>query len=174
MNAARQLLIEIALEDVDKVEVSRNRAKWIEKYWPDTSYVGGYANREPYCAAACAFWLAELGRRLAERGQLKATLGKSLVQFNSWRCKSARAFDWLKWAELRGLKVLPDYRTPEPGDFMVFDMSHIGVVQRVLPSGQLQTVEANTGITGDREGEGCFVKIRSPKLALGFVQALPI
>ena len=173
MTLARQLLLDLAKEDVNKTEVTRNRAPWIAKYWPNTSYPAGHDNREPYCAAACCYWLAELGRRLAAQGQLKATTGMTSKQYEAWRCKSARAFDWMIWAHKKQLKVLAENETPEAGDFMVFDMSHIGVIRQVFSDGHLETIEANTGETGGRDGEGCYIKHRAPQLARCFIRALP-
>jgi hypothetical protein len=163
-------LINIAARDVGKLETSRNQAHWIKKYWSDTSYPTGYANREPYCAAAVCHWLAELARNLAEEGQLRASTGMTLAQFNAWRCKSARAFDWLSWADKRGLTVLDENAAVKAGDLMVFDMSHIGVVSAHSNIERVRTIEANTGATGSRDGDGCFEKVRQKTLARGFIR----
>lgn len=171
--AALALLIDIAKRDVDQVEVSRNRAPWIAKYWPDTSYPDGHKNREPYCAAAMCHWLATWGRELAAAGELKATLGMTLVQFEAWRCKSARAFDWPLWAGKRKLTILTQLGVPRPGDIMVFDMSHIGIVSDLSGYHHVHTIEANTGANGSRDGDGCFAKTRARSLARCFIRLLP-
>lgn len=168
---AAKLLISIARRDVGQTEVTRNRAPFIKKYWPDTTYPEGYDNREPYCAAASCYWLAQLGRELAEMGELRKTFGKGSVQFNAWRCKSARAFDWRDWGKKRGLHVLPDDAKALPGDFVVFDFSHIGLV--VSDTGRnIETIESNTNSEGSRDGDGCWEKVRAKRLAQCFVRVL--
>lgn len=173
MNAAdaADLLIHIAQRDLGKVETSRNRAPWILKYWPDTSYPDGYANREPYCAAACCHWLAQLGRDLAATGELRKTLGMGSAQFNRFRCKSARAFDWRDWGRKQGLHVLPGEERGKPGDFVVFDFSHIGLVVKDKGN-HIETIEANTNSAGSRDGDGVWQKLRSRSLVQCFVRVL--
>lgn len=158
-------LLQIAKRDVGEVEVTRNRAPWIAKYWPTTSYPDGHANREPYCAAACVYWLATLGQELATAGQFRASFGMTLKQFETWRCKSARAFDWRDWAHKRGLQVLPETATAKPGDFMVFDISHIALIEADLGKHGFATIEANTNSAGSRDGDGCWNKTRARSLA---------
>ena len=165
MNPASKLLLEIAKRDVGMVEVTRNRAPWIQKYWPDTTYPDGHKNREPYCAAAVAYWLAQLGRELRQAGQLRATFGMSFAEFDKWRCKSARAFDWRDWGRKRGLQVLPETAKALPGDIIVFDFSHVGLVEADLGRTGFATIEANTNSAGSREGDGCWNKNRARSLA---------
>ena len=165
MSAASDLFIAIAKRDVGEVEVTRNRAPWIEKFWPLTSYPDGHKNREPYCAAAVCYWLATLGKELAEQGLFRASFGMTLLQFESWRCKSARAFDWRDWALKRGLKVLPETAKAKPGDIIVFDFSHIGIIEADLGRAGFATIEANTNMAGSRDGDGCWNKNRARSLA---------
>lgn len=173
--AARQLLVDIARRDIGNRETSHNQGLWIKKYWPDTSYPEGYKNREPYCAAACCHWLATWGRELAQMGELRNTLGMGLAEFERWRCKSAGAWRWLnEWAESKaGVMILPENARILPGDFMVFDISHIALVQTVLRSGKVLNVEANTNAGGSREGDGCMEKQRPQTLARAFLRVLP-
>lgn len=162
---AAALLIAIAKRDVGEVEVTRNRAPWIAKYWPATSYPAGHTNREPYCAAAVCYWLATLGRELAEQGHFRATFGMTLKDFETWRCKSARAFDWRDWAHKRNLQVLPETATARPGDLIVFDFSHLALIEADLGRAGFATIEANTNTAGSREGDGCWNKNRARSLA---------
>jgi peptidoglycan hydrolase-like protein with peptidoglycan-binding domain len=37
----------------------KNHGPGIAKFWPATNYPTGYANREPYCAAAVCYWVKE-------------------------------------------------------------------------------------------------------------------
>jgi hypothetical protein len=166
---ARQMLVDIASTDLNKVEESRNRASWIAKYWPETTYTDGMKQREPYCAAGMCWVLAEWIRRLSALGELKKTTGMTGSQAEKWRCKSARAFGWQDWAKAKGLKILPDTAKNVPkGAFMVFDMSHIGIVESDLGS-TVSTIEMNTGATGGRDGDGCFEKTRAKSLAKCFI-----
>lgn len=171
MNAsdARKLLIEIASEDLDKIEVTRNRAPWIAKYWPATNYGDGIADRAPYCAAGMCWVLQEWIKRLRAAGELVKTIGKTGTQAESWRCKSAAAFGWQDWAKKKGVQMLPDTAKNVPkGAFMVFDMSHIGIVTADNGS-SVSTIEMNTGATGGRDGDGCFSKTRNKSLAKCFI-----
>lgn len=170
---AQQLLVEIARRDVGKVEVTRNRAPWIEKFWPATTYAAGHANREPYCAAAVAYWLKEWGEELARRGHLRARTGMSLAQFERWRCKSALAYDWRDWGRARKLEVLPESAKAQPSDIIVFDFSHVGIVEADLGRHGFATIEANTNASGSREGDGCWNKTRARTLAQCLVR-LPL
>ncbi len=175
--SAGRLLVDIALRDVRKVEKTSNRAPWIAKYWPATDYPEAYdlsnpayKGRPPYCAAACCYWLKQLGVELAEMGELRKTFDKSLKEFESWRCKSAGAFRWRDWAKRKSdVLVLPKYAIAMPGDFVIFDFSHIGLVQN-SSAGSVDTVEANTNLAGGREGDGCWAKSRSRDVVQGFIR----
>jgi hypothetical protein len=158
-------LLAIAKRDVGQVEVTRNRAPWIAKYWPTTSYPEGHTNREPYCAAAVCYWLATVGRELAEDGLFRTSFGMTLKQFEVWRCKSARAFDWRDWARKQNLIVLPETATAKPGDIIIFDFSHIGLIEADLGKAGFATIEANTNASGSRDGDGCWNKTRARNLA---------
>lgn len=162
---AAEMLLAIAKRDVGQVEVTRNRAPWIAKYWLATSYPEGGANREPYCAAAVCYWLSTLGHELAEQGFFRSSFGMSLKEFDTWRCKSARAFDWRDWAHKRKLPVLPETATALPGDIIIFDFSHIGLIEADLGRAGFATLEANTNTAGSREGDGCWTKTRARTLA---------
>lgn len=170
--SAIKLLLAIAREDIGKREVTSNRAPWIAKLWRDTVYKDGMQDRAPYCAAGMCYAVAEWGRRLAAMGELRATLAMGLPEFERWRCKSARAFDWREWGRKRGLQGLPDTGTPQPGDIVVFDFSHIGLVTGVPNQAEIVTVEYNTNGGGSREGDGCMEKRRAKSLAQCFIRLL--
>ena len=161
-------LVAIAAVDVNKLEVGRNRAPWIQKFWPATDYPEGYANREPYCAAAVSYWVAQWLKDAA----VLANLGMTAAAAERWRCKSAGAFRWLEWARSKGVRTFSDSPGLKllPGDIMVFDMSHIGIVESATIGSTIYTIEANTGATGGRDGDGCFRKIRTRSLARGFIR----
>ena len=166
----RKLLVDIAALDVGQMEVTRNRGQAIKKFWPATSYPEGYVNREPYCAAAVAYWVQQWLRDPL----VVQAMGMSPSQLDRWRCKSARAFDWLDWAKKGKLRIFgeSEYEDVKLGDLMVFDMSHIGIVTGRLGKNIL-TIEANTGEQGTRDGEGIFRKSRPYTLTKAFISLLP-
>jgi len=165
----RQQLVEIARRDVGKVEVTRNRAPWIQKYWAATSYPEGHAERQPYCAAAVCYWV----QQWLALPEVLAALKMPPAQAERWRCKSARAFDWLDWAAARKLEVLSDRPTERlrVGDLMVFDISHIGIVKDDNANG-VYTIEANTGNGSVRDGDGCFERVRTRSAARAFIRLI--
>lgn len=171
MNAtdARALLVQIAHTDLGKTEATRNRAPWIAKLWPATTYPDGMKNREPYCAAGTAWILEEFFVQLVAMGELKKTTGMTAAQAERWRCKSARAFGWQDWATAKALTILPDTASiVPPGCFMVFDMSHIGLTTK-NHAATVDTIEYNTGSSGGNDGDGCWTKNRHKKLARCFI-----
>lgn len=84
----RKKLVDIAMRDVGQTERSRNQGPAMKKFWPATNYPDGYVNREPYCAAAVAYWVREW-LRLPD---VQKAFGKTASQLESWRCKSAAAW----------------------------------------------------------------------------------
>lgn len=168
----RARLLDIARRDVGQIETSRNRGPAIKKYWPATNYPDGYQNREPYCAAACCYWLREWLRDPEVLEALKMTA----PQAEKWRCKSPSAFAWLDWARSKKLLIFGDSitHTLHTADIMVFDMSHIGIVDTDSTLRKvIYTIEANTGATGGRDGDGIWQKTRSRSLARSFIRILP-
>ena len=165
-------LVNIAKRDVGKVETpSNNQGAWIKRYWPSTSYPEGYADRQPYCAAALAFWLDAAGDELAKASLLENLTGMNAEQFEKWRCKSAGAWAWQAWGKkAKGVTVLPDTATPQKGDIVVFDFSHIGLVTGQPAKGRIATIEANTGPAGERDGDGCWEKNRPQEVARCFLR----
>jgi len=167
--AIRQSLVEIARRDVGKVEVTRNRAPFIARYWPATSYPNGHADRQPYCAAAVCYWV----REWLKLPEVLAALKMTPTGAERWRCKSPAAFGWLDWANARRLEVLSDRPTERlrVGDLFIFDVSHIGIV-RDDDGGNVWTIEANTGNGSVRDGDGCFERKRDRSAARAFVRLI--
>lgn len=169
----RKRLVTIASRDVGQMETSRNQGPAIRKFWPATSYPEGYKERQPYCAAGVCYWVQQWLQDSQVAVAVCEQYGLLPRQLEPWRCKSAAAFGWLDWAKKKGVQVLSDsiLNTLHTGDIMVFDMSHIGIV--LDDSGQnVYTIEANTGATGGRDGDGIFQKTRSRTLARGFIRIL--
>jgi hypothetical protein len=167
----RKELISIARLDLGKTEVTKNQAPFIKKYWPATSYPTGYANREPYCAAAGAYWIREW---LKLPDVLKA-LKMDATQAEKWRCKSARVFDWSEWAKAKGLKILPKNSILHVGDIVIYSYSHWELVvdDDGTTTGPFQALGANTDSAGSRDGEGVYLKPRKRTQVKHFIRILP-
>jgi hypothetical protein len=167
--AIRQQLVEIARRDVGKVETTRNRAPWIAKYWEATTLPNGHTDRQPYCAAAVAWWV----REWLKMPEVLAAMKMTPAGAERWRCKSPAAFAWLDWANARRLEVLSDRPTERlrVGDLMVFDISHIGIVRDDDSKG-VYTIEANTGNGSIRDGDGCFERVRQRAQARAFIRLI--
>jgi hypothetical protein len=165
----RQKLVDIARLDVGQREASRNRGEYIKKYWPATNYPDGYINREPYCAAAMCYWL----REWLKLPEVLSALDMSRSEAENWRCKLPAAFGWTRWAKEKGLLVATDREdfVLHTADLMVFDISHIGLVTNDNDN-SVNTIEANTGATGGRDGDGVFAKVRRRSEAKNFIRLL--
>lgn len=167
----RKRLIDIAALDVGQTETSRNHGPAIEKYWPATSYPDGYKNREPYCAAAVCYWV----REWLKSDGVCAAIGMSLEPALQWRCRSAAAYGWLDWAKQKKLRILSDDpgETLHTGDIVVFDFSHIGILENDSKT-RILTIEANTGppSKSQRDGDGIYRKDRPKEVARAFIRIL--
>ena len=163
----RKKLLAIARRDVGKVETSRNRGEWIKKYWPATSFPGGYDERQPYCAASLCHDVREWLKLQAVRDAFLFTK----EQAESWRCKSASCYkaddSWEQWAMERGLLLPnPTKAVLHAGDIVIYKHSHIELyVKDVDPSnqttGDFWAIGANTDSGGGRDGDGKWEKTRS-------------
>lgn len=166
----RARLVAIAQLDVGEIETSRNHGPAIAKFWPATSYEDGYRDRQPYCAAAGCFWV----KKWLLDPEVLSALNKTPSEAEAWRCKSALVFDWIPWAKKNNLLVLDD--SPKNvlhlGDIMIFDMSHFGIVTDDYKN-RVRTIEANTGASGGRDGDGIFEKDRPREIAKCFIRILP-
>ena len=167
----RTLLVNIARADRDKVEVTKNTAPWIRKFWPATSYPTGMANQEPYCAAAVAYWVKQW---LTDPEVLKA-FQMSPATAEAWRCKDASVAGWSKWAKTKGLQLLPPRSILRRGDLVVYDYSHIEIVtdDDGTLTGPFVAIGANTNAAASRDGEGTFEKPRNRARVKHFIRLLP-
>ena len=104
---------------------------------------------------------------------LKA-LNKTPAQFEKWRPKTAAAFGFEDWAMKSGLLVMTDSQQNDlkTGDLMVFDSSHIGIVE-TDKGVKVFTIEGNTGPSGGHDGDGVWQKVRNRKEARSFIRILP-
>lgn len=168
----RTQFLAIARKDVGQVEVTKNRAAWIAKLWPATSYPEGYTHREPYCAAGVAYVLREWLKIPAVRAALGLA---SPDAAEKWRCKSAAAFEWINWAANKHLTVLPRDCILHAGDLAVYSFSHIEIVSDDdhTTTGPFTAIGYNTNAAGSRDGEGCFEKPRARSGVKKFIRIMP-
>ncbi len=157
-----ELVLHFAIADLGIRETAgKNQGPGIAKYWEATSYPDGYKNREPYCAAAVCYWVRE------------ACFGRK-IPFDLPR--SARAFDFLLWPgrELnQGLTYLNKKADLVPGDIVVWEFSHVSVLEHAAPKGQShpRTIDANTGPeSNNNEGGGVCRRTRDRALVRGVVR----
>ena len=80
----------------------------------------------PWCAYFTSWAAREAGAPLGEAGQ-----------------GFGRVDDVYAWAQRAGKAIPAGSGPPQPGDLIVWD-EHIGVVESVLPDGQIQTIEGNS------------------------------
>ncbi len=149
-------LVEIAKRDLWIRETDgNNRGEGIEKYWAATTYPAGYKDRAPYCAAAICWWVAAAVEGIRPPFTLPTT------------AKAFLLVDWAKRNAGKGVVILGKGEQLEPGDIIVFEFSHVGVVEMRCPKGQpnVHTVEANTSPdSSNNEGGGNFRRSRSRNL----------
>lgn len=167
----RLKLLDIARKDVGKLEDTKNQAPWIRKFWPATTYKEGFNNREPYCAAAGCYWIKEWLKLPEVLKAFKFTP----EQADKYRPKSARVFDWEKWAKANGAQVLPKNSILHYGDIVIYSYSHLEIVSNDdnTTTGPFVAIGANTNKSASRDGEGCYEKPRSRSSVKCFIRLLP-
>jgi hypothetical protein len=159
----------IAAREVGKKETKGNNlGPEVRKYQSATNLPPG---AWPYCAAFCC-WVLD---RWLDDPENRKWLGLKKTSPQAWRPKTALAYGFLKWAKTRPatVQILPDTAEPEPGMFVIYDFSHIGIVQRNIDATFFEAIEANTNAAGSRDGDGVYVKIRRRSLARAFLRIGP-
>ena len=166
------LLATIAERELGKKETRNNVGKDVRKYQAATNLDPG---AWPWCAAFCAWTLQQW---LDDPANVK-WLGLRATTPAKWRPKTALAYGFIKWAQARSATctVLPDTATPQPGDLVCYDFSHIGIVKESRGN-KFVAIEGNTsGVRADgtpsREGDGVYLKTRPRKLARCFIRIRP-
>ena len=167
------LLAELAEKEIGRKETKgRNLGPAVRKYQASTNLDPG---AWPWCSAFCAWALEQW---LADPANVKWLSLKSTTPAR-WRPKTALAYGFIRWAEARPAtcSVLPDSAEPQPGDFAVYDFSHIGIVKESRGE-KFVAIEGNTsGMRSDgtpsREGDGVYLKVRPRSLARCFIRIRP-
>lgn len=176
MNYAIEKLLEIAGKEVGvREEGGNNRGTRVVDYQKATWLA---PDAWPWCAAFCSWTMREWLADESVREFLSQYLGHppmTLAQTDKLRCRDASAFGWEKWAKAQNFLVLPETELAKAGDFVVFDFSHIGIVEKdqLDIADDIQTIEGNTDGDGGRDsenGDGVWRKSRAPKLTKSYLR----
>jgi hypothetical protein len=138
-------MVQVAKNEIGQAEQppgSNNSAR-IADYRSATQ---GAVAGAPWCAYFTSWVAHQAGAPLGPNGQ---GFG-SVDQLYSWAQQNGRAY------------TAGSGQQPKPGDLIVFH-EHIGLVESVLPNGQIQTIEGNSS---DRVSE----RVRPAGDAVGFVR----
>lgn len=166
------LLLDIAIRELGvREEGGNNRGPRIREYQSATWLQPG---AWPWCAAFVDWcilrWLDSL--------VVRQWLNFSKEQAADFRPQTAGAWDLVNWARRqRGrVSILTEDAVAHPGDIIVFDFSHVGIVERDLGKSFL-TIEGNTNQAGARDsesGDGVWRKNRERSLARNLLRIHPL
>ena len=163
------LLPIIAAGQIGRKEIrGKNLGPEVTKYQRATSLEPG---AWPWCAAFVDWvlqqWLKD--PKVVKWLDFKTTTAAQ------WRPRTALAYGFTKWAEDRPntVTILPDTATPEPGDIVMYDFSHVGFVDHNQNRLSFLSVEGNTNAAGSRDGDGVWSKVRSRSIARNFLRIHP-
>jgi hypothetical protein len=166
-----KFLAQIAANEVGVREVGgNNNGERVRDYQEATTLAPA---AWPWCAAFVDWCLLEwlMTPEVADWLNLQVSTPEE------WRPKTALAYGFLGWAKARPKTtvLLHDRDMARPGDIVVFDFSHVGIVES--DSGhQLITIEGNTNGRGERDsesGDGVWRKTRPKALARNFIRIRP-
>jgi len=143
---AGNAMVQIAESQIGQSEQppGSNDSPAISMYRTATS---GAAAGEPWCAYFASWVARQAGEPIGSSGQGIGYVG-----------------DIWSWAQQTG-RAIPNGPgvTPTPGDLIVFGDHHVGIVDKVLPNGDIQTIEGNYSNKVSQV-------VRSPGEATGYVQ----
>lgn len=149
-----------------------NTGKRVREYQDATDHGGtGFA----WCAAFVCWAVLQWGKY----PEFLKAIGKTPDQFKAWRPKWAGAYRMEEWADLRGVLVMRDVRTPKPGllhtlDIITFrSISHIGIVLTDDDKGNVSTVEGNTNASGHPNGDGVYLRTRKQSDVRAVIRIVP-
>lgn len=101
----------------------------------------------------CAGYVCEVIRTAAEKAGVSESLPKTM-----------RAFGLIDWAKRNDVEIYTQTRKARPGDVVVLNISHTGIIESVDSQGNLVTIEGNTSKDGrSNEGVGVFRRVRKPR-----------
>lgn len=145
-SGAGNTMVQIAESQIGQSEQppGSNDGPAISMYRTATS---GAAAGEPWCAYFASWVAKQAGEPIGSSGQGLGYVG-----------------DIWSWAQQTG-RAIPNGPgvTPTPGDLIVFGDHHVGIVDKVLPNGDIQTIEGNYSNKVSQV-------VRTPGEATGYVQ----
>jgi CHAP domain len=150
-----KLLLEVAQKEVGTREVGGNNCgARIRDYQRATNDrpLGPW----PWCAAFASWCIREWVAQPAVRA---ARGWGTEEEAENRRSKTSQAFGYIDWARAQNQLVLPETAKPEPGMIVVYDFSHIGIVEQAIGKGSFIAIEGNTNGRGDRDsttGDGVW------------------
>lgn len=162
-------LAEIAIREVGVREVGGNNCgPRVREYQAATWLEPG---PWPWCAAFVAWCVREWLRNHVTADD--PLLGGARA--SEWRPRTGGAFDLENWARKAKATLLGPKTSVRPGDLVVYDMSHCGIIVASAHAGSLfvEAVEGNTGLTGLRDssaGDGVFRKKRDRKMVRSLIR----
>jgi hypothetical protein len=163
------LLPIIAAEQIGLKETrGKNLGPEVSKYQRASSLDPG---PWPWCAAFVDWVL----QQWLKDPKVVKWLGFKTTIPSEWRPKTALAYGFTKWAMDRPntITILPDTATPEPGDIVMYDFSHVGFVEKNQSKLNFLAIEGNTNSAGSRDGDGVWRKVRLKSMARNFLRIHP-
>jgi hypothetical protein len=142
--------VDIGLKELP---IGSNHGPDLQKFFKaDDLEIDGKTDGYPWCAAAVSFWTQEYLKQFPD-SKVKPP-----------RIAAVRLFR--DWAEKNGLVVS---EKPRKNSIVVFQISHIGVVEFVNDDGSVDCIEGNTNDDGSREGYEVCRKERRPNFCKFFI-----
>lgn len=134
----------------------------------------------PWCSAFCCDTLKK-ALEVPEYADYILSRYEVVGSLENWRCKDASAFGWITWANKikltakhKDLILFDESKTAKPGDLVIYDFSHIGIVVYQEPgSGIISTIEGNTSPkTTQRDGvnDGVYEMTRKDTLVKSYIR----
>lgn len=133
-----------------EVPVGSNRGPMVDQYLTSTSVsLTGSPDSRPWCMCF-VYWSFLQGAIQLHRN---TPLPKTAGCLDHWNKANANE-------KITAAEALAKRSLVKPGLIFILDFGHglgdTGIVEAVLPSGGLQTIEGNTNIDGSRSGVGVF------------------
>lgn len=155
-----KLLLDIAAGEIGVTETGANTGTRVKQYQAATTLGGtGW----PWCQG----WVVWTQKKA---GIDPAYEGASVPELEA---DSRRRGTWKDGNPSPGDLVVFDF---DPGDTGVWDADHVGIVERVLPGGVIQTIEGNTsaGKDGSQANGGMVARrMRNVSQVRGYVEIVP-
>jgi hypothetical protein len=163
-------LLEIAEREVGVRESGgNNNGRRIREYQSATDL-------QPAAWPWCAAWVDWCIREWLKDEEAVRWLNLKVMTPEAWRPKTALAYGFYEWSKARPKTTLLLSETAEvqPGDIVMFDFSHVGIVVREhKPTGTFESIEGNTNVAGSRDsvsGDGVWRKVRNKRIARNFIR----